>query len=106
MKKFVKHFVGKGKQVNDLKIIKVTMNIDGLKDYTYEFNGEKYITVEVAKMKNPDQFGREYTVYVSRQEEVTEDKPKDIFDEKKKNKKIKKNKKQKETIDELPQDPF
>ena len=103
MKKFVKHFVGKGKQVKGLQIIKVTMNMDGLEHFTYQFNGELYITFEVAKMKNPDQFGREYTVYVSRQEEVDE-KPTD--DESKRKSSKKTSKKEKESMDELPVDPF
>jgi hypothetical protein len=103
MKKFVKHFIGKGKQVNGLQIIKVTVNMDGLEHFTYEFNGESYLTFEIAKMKNPDQFGREYTVYVSRQEEVKEETSPEDFKTVKKNKKTKK---VKQTIDELPEDPF
>jgi hypothetical protein len=72
MKKFQKHFVGKGKQVEGLQIIKVTVNMKDLNDLSYEFNGEIYATFEVAKMKTADQFGREFTVYVSRKEEVEE----------------------------------
>jgi len=72
MKKFQKHFVGKGKQVEGLQIIKVTVNMKELNDLSYEFNGEIYATFEVAKMKTADQFGREFTVYVSHKEEVAE----------------------------------
>ena len=100
MKKFVKNFIGKGKQVKALQIIKVTINMDGLEHFTYEFNGEYYLTFEVVKMKNPDQFGREYTVYVSRQEEVE-----DRLAERKAEKKTSK-KKVRESIDELAEDPF
>ena len=74
MKKFQKHFVGKGKQVEGLQIIKVTVNMSELNDLSYEFNGETYATFEVARMKTADQYGREFTVYVSRKEEV-EDEP-------------------------------
>ena len=72
MKKFQKHFVGKGKQVEGLQIIKVTVNMKDLNDLSYDFNGETYATFEVAKMKKADQFGREFTVYVSHKEEVEE----------------------------------
>ena len=72
MKKFVKNFIGKGKKVNGLEIIKVTLNMKDLENFSYEFNTEQYVTLEVAKMKVPDQFGREYTCYVTRQEEVEE----------------------------------
>jgi len=101
MKKFVKNFIGKGKQVSGLLIIKVTVNMDGLEHFTYEFNGEQYLTFEVAKMENPDQFGREYTVYVSCQEEVEE-----TYEPKPGKKAPRTSKKVKETIDELAEDPF
>ena len=101
MKKFVKNFIGKGKQIKGLQIIKVTVNMDGLEHFTYEFNGEYYLTFEVAKMKKPDQFGREYTVYVSRQEETEE-----ATEPKSDKKASKTSKKVKETIDELEVDPF
>ena len=42
MKKFQKHFVGKGKQVEGLQIIKVTVNMDDLNNLSYQFNGETY----------------------------------------------------------------
>ena len=102
LKNFLKNFIGKGKQIKGLQIIKVTVNMDGLEHFTYEFNGEQYLTFEVAKMKSPDQFGREYTVYVSRQEEIEEE------TEPKQEKPAKKTSKKnvKETMDELPVDPF
>jgi len=100
MKTFVKNFIGKGKQVKGLQIVKVTVNFDKLEKFAYEFNGERYLSFEVAKMKDVDNFGREFTVYVSTREEV-KDKT-----EKKEKKAPKTGKKQKETIDETEGLPF
>ena len=36
------------------------------------FNGEDYITFEVAKLKNPDSFGHGYTAYVNKMVETPE----------------------------------
>jgi hypothetical protein len=72
MKTFVKNYIGKGKQVAGLSIAKVTCKLEDLEKFAYEYEGIKYVTFEVAKMKNPDNFGRDYTVYVSQSEEVEE----------------------------------
>ena len=105
MKKFQKHFVGKGKQVEGLQIIKVTVNMDDLNALSYEFNGETYATFEVAKMKTADQFGREFTVYVSRKEEVA-DQPETEKETKPETKMKRPAKKEKESIDEVADLPF
>ena len=105
MKKFQKHFVGKGKQVEGLQIIKVTVNMDDLNDLSYQFNGETYATFEVAKMKTADQFGREFTVYVSRKEEVA-DQPETEKETKPETKMKRPAKKVKESIDEVADLPF
>ena len=72
MKTFVKNYIGKGKQVAGLSIAKVTCKVEDLVKYAYEYDGVEYVTFEVAKMKTPDNFGRDYTVYVSQKEEVEE----------------------------------
>ena len=72
MKTFVKNYIGKGKQVAGLSIAKVTCKLEDLVKYAYEYDGIEYVTFEVAKMKTPDNFGRDYTVYVSQKEEVEE----------------------------------
>jgi phage protein D len=86
MKKFIKNYIGKGKSVEGLNIAKVTCKLDELIKYAYEYDGVKYVTFEVAKMKEADNYGRDFTVYVSKKEEVTEEAPKG----KKKSKKSKK----------------
>ena len=72
MKTFVKNYIGKGKQVAGLAIAKVTCKLEDLQKFAYEYDGIEYVTFEVAKMKTPDNFGRDYTVYVSTKEEVEE----------------------------------
>ena len=72
MKTFVKNYIGKGKQVAGLQIVKVTCKLEDLQKFAYEYDGIKYATFEVAKMKSKDSFGRDYTVYVSHREETAE----------------------------------
>ena len=72
MKTFVKNYIGKGKQIAELQIVKVTCKLADLEKFAYEYDGIKYVTFEVAKMKSKDSFGRDHTVYVTHREE-TED---------------------------------
>jgi len=76
MKTFVKNYIGKGKQVAGLQIAKVTCKLEDLQKFAYEYDGVSYVTFEVAKMKTPDNFGRDYTGYVSQKEEVETPEPK------------------------------
>lgn len=69
MKNFVKHYIGKGRQVADLQIVKITCKLEDLQKFSYEYDGVSYVSFEVAKMKTADNFGRDYTAYVSVLEE-------------------------------------
>jgi len=69
MKTFVKNFIGKGKQVAGMEIVKVTCKLEDLQNFAYEYNNTLYVTFEVAKMKHADNYGRDFTVYVNSQEE-------------------------------------
>ncbi len=62
---FTKNYIGKGKQIKDLAIAKCTCKLQDLEKFSYEYDGIRYVTFEVAKMKTADQFGRDYTLYVS-----------------------------------------
>ena len=75
MKTFVKNYIGKGKQVAGLHIAKITCKLEDLQKFAYFFDGIEYVTFEVAKMKKADEFGRDYTVYVSQAEEQKTEKP-------------------------------
>jgi len=69
MKKFVKNYIGKGKKVEGLEIIKLNLKIADLVKFAHKYNDEDYISLEVAKLQKPDNFGHDYTVYVNRLEE-------------------------------------
>ena len=72
MKTFKKFYIGKGTQVEGLDIAKCTCRLEDLEQFSYEYDGVKYVTFEVAKMKQTDNFGRDYTLYVSKKEETVE----------------------------------
>ena len=64
MKKFEKVYVGKGHMPKeDLDIIRITIDLDEIKELAYEFEGKTMVTLEVARMKSPDKFDRTHTVY-------------------------------------------
>ena len=69
MKKFVKNYIGKAKKVEGLEIIKLNLKIADLVKFAHKYNEEDYISLEVAKLQTPDNFGHDYTVYVNRLEE-------------------------------------
>lgn len=69
MSTFIKHYIGKGKTVGEMQIIKVTCKTEDLVRYSYEYEGVKYVSFEVARMKSPDKFNRDHSVYVSQREE-------------------------------------
>ena len=69
MKKFVKNYIGKAKKVEGLEIIKVNLKISDIIKFAHKYNDEDYISLEVAKLQTPDNFGHDYTVYVNRLEE-------------------------------------
>ena len=63
MTTFEKHYIGKGTQVANLDIIKIVLPVAGLEKAVFEMNGVKYISFEVAKLKDEDKFGRTHTCY-------------------------------------------
>lgn len=63
---FEKIFIGKGNQVPNLPITRVTIPLEKLEEIAYERDGVKYVTFEVSKLRTPDKFGRDYTCYYSK----------------------------------------
>ena len=63
---YEKIYIGKGNQVPNLQIVRVTLKLSEVKKIAYTRDGVEYITIEVAKLKEPDKFGRDYTVYSSK----------------------------------------
>lgn len=77
MKTYKKNYIGKGTQVENMQIARVTVKVEELLKHTYEYEGVTYCRFEVAKMQQPDKYGRQYTAYVVTSEEVAEEeKPK------------------------------
>lgn len=66
MKTFEKTYIGKGKQIGNLRIVRVSLKIEDVLQHKHEYNGQDYITFEVAALQQPDKFGNTYTVYVSK----------------------------------------
>ena len=62
---FSKKYPGKGKQVENLDIVEVSLNMAELQNHTFEYEGETFVKFNIAKMKEPDQYGKTHTVYVS-----------------------------------------
>ena len=75
MKTYKKNYIGKGTQVPNMSIAKCTVKVSEMMKFIHEYEGEDYITFEVAKMQSPDKFGRDYTLYCTTREEVEDEKP-------------------------------
>jgi hypothetical protein len=65
MKTFVKNFIGKAKKVNNLDIVQVTLNIEKIEDFIFEYEGKRYLKFEVAMRQSPDNYGNTHSVYVN-----------------------------------------
>ena len=70
---FSKKYIGKGKQVENMDIVEVSLNMAELQNHTFEYEGETYVKFNVAKLKEPDQYGKTHTVYVSVKERESEE---------------------------------
>jgi len=72
MKTYKKNYIGKGTRHESLPIVRVTLKVSEALKFQHEFNGEQYMTFEVAAMKEADKFGRTHTAYVSTMEDEPE----------------------------------
>jgi hypothetical protein len=70
---FSKKYMGKGKQVENMDIVEVSLNLAELQNHSFEYEGETYVKFNVAKLKEPDQYGKTHTVYVSVKESDSEE---------------------------------
>ena len=75
MKVYTKNYIGKGTAHESLEIVKVTLNVEEFLKFAHQYNGKEYVTIEVAKMRKTDDFGRTHTAHVSKLEEVEEETP-------------------------------
>ena len=72
MKTFEKIYIGKGTQVANLSIVKFSFKLSEIVKLTHIFNGEDYLSFEVAKLKTPDSYGHGFTAYVNKMVETPE----------------------------------
>jgi hypothetical protein len=100
MKTFEKNYIGKGTQVANLSIVKFSFKMSEIAKLTHVFNGEDYLTFEVAKLKNTDSFGHDYTAYVNKMVETPETQSSQVQDAPQK--KLRKPKKSTATKNEDP----
>ncbi|SEG33978.1 hypothetical protein [Algoriphagus boritolerans] len=70
---FSKKYIGKGKQVENMDIVEVSLNLAELQNHSFEYEGETYVKFNVAKLKEPDQYGKTHTVFVSVKEADSEE---------------------------------
>ena len=70
---FSKKYMGKGKQVENMDIVEVSLNLAELQNHSFEYEWETYVKFNVAKLKEPDQYGKTHTVYVSVKESDSEE---------------------------------
>jgi hypothetical protein len=74
---YTKAYIGKGKKVNNLDIVRVTINMDEAEAHIFEYEGKRYLRFELAGLKQPDQYGKTHTAYISeREQEVKAEEPK------------------------------
>ena len=70
---FSKKYIGKGKQVENMEIVEVSLKIAELQNHSFEYEGETYVKFNVSKLKEADQYGKTHTVYVSVKEADSEE---------------------------------
>ncbi|HNW74551.1 MAG TPA: hypothetical protein PKN44_13060 [Bacteroidales bacterium] len=66
MKTFEKDYIGKGKQVANMQIVKISCRIKDILEHAHEYKDDQWITLEVSKLQNPDYYGNTHTVYVNK----------------------------------------
>ena len=72
-KKYKKVYIGKGTQVEKMDIVRVSIKVTDALNCLHKFEGEHYLTFEVARLQTPDQYGKTHTCYYSA---VDEEQPK------------------------------
>jgi hypothetical protein len=73
---YTKAYIGKGKKVNNLDIVRVTINMDEAEAHIFEYEGKRYLRFELAGLKQADQYGKTHTAYISeREQEVKAEEP-------------------------------
>jgi hypothetical protein len=80
MKTYKKNYIGKGTEnANITGLVRMTIPVAEVEKYKHEFEGVEYFTFEMSPLREPDQFGKTHTAWVTTREEeaepVAEEKP-------------------------------
>lgn len=77
---YTKNYIGKGKKVANLDIVQVVVHMDNAEPFIFEKDGKRYLKFELAALKQPDNYGKTHTAYISTREvepaQAEEPKPK------------------------------
>ena len=65
---YKKNYIGKGVQHESLDLVKVTLKFNDLLKFKHTFEGQDYLTFELARLQEVDNYGRTHTAYVSTKE--------------------------------------
>ncbi len=65
---FKKNYLGKGKKVEGMDIVRVSIDLEKAAEFTHQYEGKTYLTFEVAKLQKEDEYGKTHTAYVSTRE--------------------------------------
>ncbi len=66
MKTFEKCYIGKGRKVEDLEIVTVTLKMEEAEKHILEMEGKRFLRFEVAALRETDKYGGTHTCYVSK----------------------------------------
>jgi hypothetical protein len=73
MKTYKKNYIGKGTEnANITGLVRMTIPVEEINKFKHEFEGVEYFTFEMAPLREPDQFGRTHTAWVTTREEEAE----------------------------------
>jgi hypothetical protein len=79
MKKFVKHYIGKGKEVKNAKLatplVEVNLSLEEIEKHTFEKDGKKWLNFTIGSRLKEDAYGKTHNVWVTTLEEVEDEKP-------------------------------
>jgi hypothetical protein len=58
----MKEYVGSGKKHDKYDIVKVTLDMEKIKPFIFEYNGKQYVSIDVAPKREVDQYGKTHTI--------------------------------------------
>ena len=59
----MKNYIARGRQIGKLDIVSFTVSLDALTEIAHEYKGKKYVSFEIARLRNTDQNGKTHTMY-------------------------------------------